>query len=200
MPSSKALNLRLLHLKWSVADSTWLTQQASLRCVSVCVFLCRLPPLHSEFKLKVRSWISVRGNFYTFTLLGGFFQDLNCSDNRVWILILRSVQILFEVLQSQEEKKKQGSNESLERINERVFFSLKHNSFCQGVPEEGTYCEAPWVDGSSQVWMGKQLKLSLKPVIVWKGGVGGRRPPFPGCEGTALAWLARRLCGWGFLR
>ena len=43
MPSSKALNLRLLHQKWSVADSTWLSQQASLRCVrcvGVCVCVC----------------------------------------------------------------------------------------------------------------------------------------------------------------
>ena len=70
MPSSKALNLRLLHQKWSVADSTWLSQQASLRCVrcvGVCVCVCLLC---SEPKLKVRSWI--REN-YTSTLLGGLF-------------------------------------------------------------------------------------------------------------------------------
>lgn len=91
------------------------------KCVCVCVFLCRLPPLHSEFKLKVRSWISVRGNFYTFTLLGGFFQDWNCSDNTVWILILRSVQISFEVLQSQEKKNRDPMKVLKEEMKESFF-------------------------------------------------------------------------------
>lgn len=200
MPSSKALNLRLLHLKWSVADSTWLTQQASLRCVSVCACV-------SVSFASSAQWIQIEGEILNqcereflhfhpawrvlpgFKLLWQHSLDFNlevCS-NLIWSFAVTG-------------KKKQGSNESLERRNERVFFSLKHNSFCQGVPEEGTYCKAPWLDGSSQVWMGKQLKLSLKPVIVWKGGVGGRRPALAGCEGTALAWLARRLCGWGVLR
>ena len=78
-------------------------------------------------------------------------------------------------------------------------FSFLNNSFWQGVPEEGTYCKAPWLEWQLPGVNRETAQALAEAVFMWEGGVSGRRSPLPGCEGAALVGLARRLRGRGFL-
>lgn len=66
-------------------------------------------------------------------------------------------------------------------FKEYMSLFLKHNSFCQGVPEEGTYCKAPWLEWQLPGVNGE----TAQALIEARHHVGGRC----GREAPSLPWL-----------